>query len=68
MNPIKQCYFAYRHEAQDAVALNKVLDGAREMLPCKEYAALEAGINEYCEETFAAGFQFAVRLLVEGMR
>lgn len=72
MNPTEQCYLAYRHEAQDAAALNKILDDARDMLPIKEYAALDAGINDYCDalegKAFTAGFRFAVRLLAEGKR
>lgn len=41
-------------------------------LPVKEYAALDSGVNDYCdvleEKAFAAGFRFAVQLLAEGMR
>lgn len=60
MNPIKQCYLAYCHDFAD---LDEILDGAREMLPCKEYTTLETEVNEYCEEVFAAGFRCAIRLL-----
>lgn len=74
MNPIKQCYLAYiNSEApQEANDLDEILGDARAMLPIKEYAALDAGVNDYCdalqEKAFAAGFRFAVRLLAEGMR
>ena len=71
MQAIKQCYMAYedRRKAND---LDEILDDARAMLPVKEYAALDAGVNDYCdaleEKAFAAGFRFAVRLLAEGMQ
>lgn len=71
MNAIKQCYSAYegRRGADD---LNDVLADARTMLPVREYAALDSGVNDYCdaleEKAFAAGFRFAVQLLAEGMR
>lgn len=74
MNPIKQCYLAYiNSEApQEANDLDEILGDARAMLPIKEYAALDTGVNDYFdalqEKAFAAGFRFAVRLLAEGMR
>lgn len=74
MNPIKQCYLAYiNSEApREANDLDEILGDARATLPIKEYAALDAGVNDYCdalqEKAFAAGFRFAVRLLAEGMR
>lgn len=71
MQAIKQCYMAYesRRGAND---LDEILGDAMEMLPVKEYAALEAGVNDYCdtldEKAFTAGFRFAVQLLAEGMQ
>ena len=57
---------------RDANDLDEILGDARVMLPIKEYAALDSGVNDYCdalqEKAFAAGFRFAVRLLAEGMQ
>ena len=74
MQAIKQCYLAYINSEgpRDTNDLDEILGDARVMLPIKEYATLNAGVNDYCdalqEKTFAAGFRFAVRLLAEGMQ
>ena len=74
MQAIKQCYLAYINSDghRDANDLDEILGDARVMLPIKEYAALDSGVNDYCdalqEKAFAAGFRFAVRLLAEGMQ
>lgn len=74
MQAIKQCYLAYINNEgpRDANEIDEILGDARAMLPIKEYAALDAGVNDFCdalqEKAFAAGFRFAVRLLAEGMQ
>lgn len=74
MQAIKQCYLAYINSEgrREPTGLDEILGDAMEMLPAKEYATLNAGVNEYCnaleEKAFATGFRFAVRLLAEGMQ
>ena len=67
MNPIKQCYLAYTN-SEEYQSPAGIMGDAAEMLPRKEYTALEAGISTLNEKAFVAGFRFAVRLLVNGMR
>lgn len=62
MNPIKQCYLAYSEGHKEA---DTILGDALEMLPVKEYSALEAGINSLQEKAFSAGFRCALRLFLD---